>query len=395
MNDRIITPIRLNVKVSNRSQNAGAKATIDSACEGVIVNETWVKRHRFPTYTLNNPIRVRNVDDTINKAGLIRSALDVNLTIRDISGRTHTERVQMFISNLGKDDLILGTDWLKYHDPSIEWRRREVHFDRCPQKCQQPHGFTRAREEPPYSRRLSNVEPRHKPRINEREKQRLEHLRRLSEDVGLRDHSGTFGVRLRAYLKRKWLLKDIRKYAEEKRKAQDKPSLSPNEGEPDLPDKPSGKQATRDPVIRKLAPEPSGFASFDQDLEDEIIVTNLKERVPKAHHEFLDIFSERKSQRLPEHTYWDHAIDLKPTFKPQVPKIYALSPEKHDKLGKFIKEHPIHLANSSPIFLYREKGWKTTPGTGLSPLKFAHHPECVPPSTNPGTTGCDKRGHHF
>ncbi|ETW75687.1 hypothetical protein HETIRDRAFT_53973, partial [Heterobasidion irregulare TC 32-1] len=126
MNDRIITPIRLNVKVSNRSQNAGAKATIDSACEGVIVNETWVKRHCFPTYTLNNPIRVRNVDDTINKAGLIRSALDVNLTIRDISGRTHTERVQMFISNLGKDDLILGTDWLKYHDPSIEWRRREV-----------------------------------------------------------------------------------------------------------------------------------------------------------------------------------------------------------------------------------------------------------------------------
>ena len=32
-------------------------------------------------------------------------------------------------------------------------------------------------------------------------------------------------------------------------------------------------------------------------------------------------------------------IDLKPLFKPQAPKIYALSPEKHDKLGKFIKEH--------------------------------------------------------
>lgn len=136
------------------------------------------------------------------------------------------------------------------------------------------------------------MEPRHKPRINEREKQRLEHLRRLSEDVGLRDHSGTFGVQLRAYLKRKWLLQDIRKYAEEKRKAQAKPSLSPNEGEPDLPDTPSGTQATEEPVIWKLAPKPSGFASFDQDLEDEIVVTNLKERVPKVHHEFLDIFSE-------------------------------------------------------------------------------------------------------
>ncbi|ETW82509.1 hypothetical protein HETIRDRAFT_17999, partial [Heterobasidion irregulare TC 32-1] len=114
--------IRLNVKISNQDQNARAKATIDSACEGIIVNETWVKKHQFPTYSLNNPIRVQNVDDTINKAGLIWSALDVNLKIRDIHGQTHTEHVQMFISNLGKDDLILGTDWLKYHNPSIEWR---------------------------------------------------------------------------------------------------------------------------------------------------------------------------------------------------------------------------------------------------------------------------------
>ena len=32
-------------------------------------------------------------------------------------------------------------------------------------------------------------------------------------------------------------------------------------------------------------------------------------------------------------------IELKLTFKPQAPKIYSLSPEKHDELGKFIKEH--------------------------------------------------------
>ncbi|ETW78210.1 hypothetical protein HETIRDRAFT_454228 [Heterobasidion irregulare TC 32-1] len=273
MNDCIITPICLDVKVSNRDHYAGAKATIDSAYKGVIINKTWVRKHRFPTYTLNNPICVRNIDNTINKAGLIRFALDVNLTIWDIHGRTHIERVQMFISNLGKDDLILETDWLKYHDPSIKWRQREVHFDWCPQKCHQPHRFTKEREEPQNDRRLRNVEPWHKPRIR--------------------------------------------------------------------------KQATGEPVIRKLAPEPSGFASFDQDLEDEIIITNLKERVPKAYHEFLDIFSKRKSQRLPEYTYWDHAIDLKPTFKPQVPKIYAL--------------------NSSPIFFIRKKDGK------LRPVQDYHH----------------------
>ena len=55
----------------------------------------------------------------INKAGLIKLGLDVNLMVRDRRGRMHTECVQMFITNLGKDDILLGTDWLKYHNPSI------------------------------------------------------------------------------------------------------------------------------------------------------------------------------------------------------------------------------------------------------------------------------------
>ena len=118
-------------------------------------------------------------------------------------------------------------------------------------------------------------------------------------------------------------------------------------------------------VIRKVAPEPSSLASFDKDLEEEIDTTNLKERVPKAHHAYLDIFSKQRSQHLPEHTFWDHAINLKPSFKPQAPKIYALSPEKHDELGKFRKEHlsrgTIRRStshNATPFFFVGKKDGK-------------------------------------
>ena len=93
----------------------------------------------------------------INKAGLIKRGLDANLTVQDQKGRTHTEHVQMFITNLGKDDVLLGTDWLKYHNPSIGWKRREVHFDQCSQNCQQPYGFTRAQEEPSPKDRLQRL----------------------------------------------------------------------------------------------------------------------------------------------------------------------------------------------------------------------------------------------
>lgn len=46
-----------------------------------------------------------------------------------------------------------------------------------------------------------------------------------------------------------------------------------------------------EPVIRKVAPKPSGFTSFDEDLEEEIDTTNLTECILEEYHAYLDIFS--------------------------------------------------------------------------------------------------------
>ena len=110
MNSNIITPIYLNVCISTRGKCARAKATIDSAYEGILENKKWVERNQFPTYMLSHPIHVRNVNNTINKAGLIKRGLDVNLMVQDRRRRMHTEHAQMFITNLGKDNILLGTD---------------------------------------------------------------------------------------------------------------------------------------------------------------------------------------------------------------------------------------------------------------------------------------------
>ena len=128
MNSNIITPICLDVRISTRGKHTGARAAIDSTCEGILANEKWVERNQFSTYALSHPIHVRNIDDMINKAGLIKQGLDTNLMVQDQRGRMHTEHVQMFITNLGKDDILLGIDWLKYHNPSIRWKHHEVHF---------------------------------------------------------------------------------------------------------------------------------------------------------------------------------------------------------------------------------------------------------------------------
>jgi len=46
--------------------------------------------------------------------------------------------------------------------------------------------------------------------------------------------------------------------------------------------------------------------------------TNLS-KVPRAFHRHAKVFSEQQSQRLPEHTVWDHAIELLPGAPASLP----------------------------------------------------------------------------
>src|SRR5579863_2626114 len=36
---------------------------------------------------------------------------------------------------MGKHDILLGTDWLKAHNPSINWQTSNIRLDRCPNTC--------------------------------------------------------------------------------------------------------------------------------------------------------------------------------------------------------------------------------------------------------------------
>ena len=58
-------------------------------------------------------------------------------------GARHRENIEVAITNIGKHDLLLGTDWLQAHNPSIDWVRCKIRMDRCPATC-----FPPAPEEP-------------------------------------------------------------------------------------------------------------------------------------------------------------------------------------------------------------------------------------------------------
>ena len=51
--------------------------------------------------------------------------------------KNHKETLEFAITNLSKQDIFLGHDWLSHHNPDIDWTNGEINFVRCPGTCYQ------------------------------------------------------------------------------------------------------------------------------------------------------------------------------------------------------------------------------------------------------------------
>ena len=84
-------------------------------------------------------IPVFNTDGTENASGKLTHTLQLKVVIGE-----HEEIMNFGVSNLGQSDLFLGHDWLKHHNPEINWETKIIKFTCCPGSCQREE----IREEP-------------------------------------------------------------------------------------------------------------------------------------------------------------------------------------------------------------------------------------------------------
>lgn len=105
--------------------NAGqeVKALIDSGAQGKFINRGTVRKLGLREILLTKPIPVYNVDGTPNQLGSIRNYVNVEATINGI-----TKKERMLVTQLGKQDIILGIDWLKEKNPRINWKIGTLDF---------------------------------------------------------------------------------------------------------------------------------------------------------------------------------------------------------------------------------------------------------------------------
>jgi len=107
------------------------KALLDCRATRSFIDRDFVYSKEINTRTLSCNIPVFNVDSSPNEAGQISEVVDVVLWYK-----THSERMFLAVSRLRKQSLILGYDWLKDHNPKIDWEKGEVKMTCCPLRCE-------------------------------------------------------------------------------------------------------------------------------------------------------------------------------------------------------------------------------------------------------------------
>ena len=93
-------------------------ALIDSGATGNFIDYKTVARLRLGTTKLQQPLKVRNVDETPNKNGLIDNVCQLW-----VKRGTTKDRQNFYVTNLGSDRFILGYPWLKLFNPEIDWAK--------------------------------------------------------------------------------------------------------------------------------------------------------------------------------------------------------------------------------------------------------------------------------
>jgi len=219
------------------------------------------------------------------------------------------------ISGLGKQSLILGYDWLKDHNPKVDWEKGEVKMTRCPLRCEGGHALRKeqTRQKRTELRALRSCRDGPTPLLQEESE---------SEEEPPQMHHSSWEPGDRLFLTR----------------------LLPEPNQVEL-------QATAT-TSQHLA------EGARRNAEAQAAATPL----PTYIAEFRSVFTKEDFDILPEHRKWDHTIELIPGAEPKSSKVYPLSPLEQAELDAFLEENlrtgqvrPSKSPIAAPVFFIKKK----------------------------------------
>ena len=124
--------IEFQTMLVGKSRMATAQTLLDSGATGNLLNRDYAIKHRIKQIPLSRHIPLRNADESET---IVKTYAELDIRIKDHNGNTHQEQNRFYIADIGRQDVILGTDWLIEHNPTIDWRAYRMTLNRCPRTC--------------------------------------------------------------------------------------------------------------------------------------------------------------------------------------------------------------------------------------------------------------------
>jgi len=119
------------IRTTDTSKLHSVEALLDCEATRSLIDRDFVHLKGMNIQTLSHNILVFNINSSPNKARQISKVVDIVFCYK-----THSERMLLAVSGLGKQNLILGYDWLKDYNPKIDWEKEEVKMTRCSLCCE-------------------------------------------------------------------------------------------------------------------------------------------------------------------------------------------------------------------------------------------------------------------
>ena len=97
------------------SQNATEiTVLLDSGAMANLIHPEVVESNEWMTTKIRG-IQIRNINDSPTGSGSIQEKVRLELRIGN-----HQEVIEAYVAPIGQDRMVLGTPWMKQHNPSID-----------------------------------------------------------------------------------------------------------------------------------------------------------------------------------------------------------------------------------------------------------------------------------
>ena len=115
--------------ITNDGTQIKTKSLIDLGYTRSLIHKDFVTKYRIQTHSLPHPLKVYNTDGIHNTKGQIEKFAIVHLQIKD-----YKKQIGLAITDLGPNTVFLSYNWLKMHNPAIDWKTGCIEF-----WCQNDH----------------------------------------------------------------------------------------------------------------------------------------------------------------------------------------------------------------------------------------------------------------